>query len=88
MSQTDQDSKLAVFARVAAWHFANQPATWCITRRTSSWRVSARRHLHQHAPHQTRGSRQPHRRTLRQGALRRHRLVPRLPPRPASTHRC
>ena len=30
------------FARVAAWYFANPPATWRLTRRPLSWDVIAR----------------------------------------------
>lgn len=42
MSLPAETRKLDAFTRVAAWYFANPPATWCLTRRSSSWEVTAR----------------------------------------------
>jgi hypothetical protein len=41
MSPSAENSKLDAFATVAAWYFANPPATWCIARRPSGWVVTA-----------------------------------------------
>ena len=37
MSQPAENWRLDAFARVAAWHFANPPATWRIARCPSGW---------------------------------------------------
>lgn len=41
MSQPAKNSTLDAFIQVAAWYFANPPATWCIARSPSNWRIIA-----------------------------------------------
>lgn len=42
MSHPVKNQPLDAFTRVAAWYFANPPDTWCITRRSSGWFITAR----------------------------------------------
>jgi hypothetical protein len=41
MSQPAEKSRLNAFTNVAAWYFANPPATWCVARHPSGWFVNA-----------------------------------------------
>ncbi len=41
MSELAENPTLDAFTRVATWYFVNPPATWCIVRHRSGWRVTA-----------------------------------------------